>query len=292
MVEKMKYKRYTDAAAFHGDVFDSIAGREVENNIPLRNIVRAVNGWDSSTWHFSTVSDGGRLLLVSVMTPPHNITICRTDACSDDKFESALGVLSDSLLSENTSVPGVTAPNETAERFAEMHTAATGRKYETYKDLRGYNLFRVNEGIERRGTVRPANENDLCFIPYWIAGFFGDTRLLNTSAGSLNDAYGNALFQLSNNDLCILEDGGRPVSMAGAMAVANRGRAVGHVYTPPFFRGNGYATSCVAAVSQRILDEGYECAILFTDLANPVSNSIYQKIGYEPVCDLKEIRFI
>jgi predicted GNAT family acetyltransferase len=30
---------------------------------------------------------------------------------------------------------------------------------------------------------------------------------------------------------------------------------------------------------------------LFTDLANPTSNSIYQKIGYRPVFDICEIEF-
>jgi predicted GNAT family acetyltransferase len=31
--------------------------------------------------------------------------------------------------------------------------------------------------------------------------------------------------------------------------------------------------------------------VLFTDLANPVSNSIYQRIGFEPVSDWLRIDF-
>jgi len=41
----------------------------------------------------------------------------------------------------------------------------------------------------------------------------------------------------------------------------------------------------VSALSQKLLDSGYERCSLFTDLANPTSNSIYQKIGYRPVGD-------
>jgi hypothetical protein len=67
--------------------------------------------------------------------------------------------------------------------------------------------------------------------------------------------------------------------------------SVGPVYTPPERRGRGYATACVAALSQTILDEGWAFCTLFTDLANPTSNSIYQKIGYHPVCDFAEYRF-
>lgn len=49
-----------------------------------------------------------------------------------------------------------------------------------------------------------------------------------------------------------------------------------------------YASACVAALSQLILDEGKEFCTLFTDLANPTSNHIYQQIGYRPVCDFAE----
>jgi predicted GNAT family acetyltransferase len=40
-----------------------------------------------------------------------------------------------------------------------------------------------------------------------------------------------------------------------------------------------------------ILDSGKKFCFLFTDQANPTSNSIYQKIGYEPVCDFHEYTF-
>jgi hypothetical protein len=60
---------------------------------------------------------------------------------------------------------------------------------------------------------------------------------------------------------------------------------VGPVYTPPEFRGHGYASAATAAASQQALDAGASEVLLFTDLANPVSNSIYQRIGYRAVED-------
>jgi predicted GNAT family acetyltransferase len=63
------------------------------------------------------------------------------------------------------------------------------------------------------------------------------------------------------------------------------------VYTPPALRGRGYASALVAAVSQAQLDAGRRFCFLFTDLANPTSNRIYQDIGYEAVCDVDEYRF-
>jgi len=64
------------------------------------------------------------------------------------------------------------------------------------------------------------------------------------------------------------------------------------VYTPPEFRGRGYASALVAALSQAMLDAGYHFCTLFTDLANPTSNHIYQAIGYQPVCDTDEYDYL
>ena len=75
------------------------------------------------------------------------------------------------------------------------------------------------------------------------------------------------------------------VSIALKTRKTPHGHFLSHVYTPPEERGKGYATACVAALSRLLLDEGNEYCGLFTDLSNPVSNHIYQKMGYEPVCD-------
>jgi predicted GNAT family acetyltransferase len=63
------------------------------------------------------------------------------------------------------------------------------------------------------------------------------------------------------------------------------------VYTPPECRGKGYGSAVTAAASQWALDAGAENVLLFTDLANPTSNSIYQRIGYRPVYDSTELAF-
>lgn len=55
--------------------------------------------------------------------------------------------------------------------------------------------------------------------------------------------------------------------------------------------GKGYATSCVAQLSQMALDKGFKRCVLYTDLLNSISNSIYQKIGYKAVCDSLMLKF-
>jgi predicted GNAT family acetyltransferase len=47
-----------------------------------------------------------------------------------------------------------------------------------------------------------------------------------------------------------------------------------------------------AAASRWALEAGAERVVLFTDLANPTTNRLYPRIGYRPVHDAVEVRFI
>ena len=86
-------------------------------------------------------------------------------------------------------------------------------------------------------------------------------------------------------------DDSEPVSMVALNpAVADVVR-VGAVYTPPEHRNRGYASSAVAAASQLALTNGARRCTLFTDRANPTSNSIYQALGYERRGDWLEFDF-
>ena len=105
-------------------------------------------------------------------------------------------------------------------------------------------------------------------------------------------------FRLSSPTAGILlwEDGGEPVSLAGWGGPTPNGIRIGPVYTPPALRGRGYATALTAALSQRLLDGrlfagGRRFCFLYTDLANPTSNAIYERIGYRRVAESAEIVF-
>ena len=87
------------------------------------------------------------------------------------------------------------------------------------------------------------------------------------------------------------DENGQVVTMAGRSRPTRHGATVNSVYTPPELRGKGYASNCVAALSQLILDSGKRFASLFTDLSNPTSNYIYQKMGYRHLLDYDDIVF-
>jgi GNAT superfamily N-acetyltransferase len=75
-------------------------------------------------------------------------------------------------------------------------------------------------------------------------------------------------------------------ALVAALTRAVGGMArIGPVYTPPALRGRGYAAAVTAAVSQAALDAGVRAVVLYTDLANPTSNALYERLGYRAVED-------
>ncbi|NEE13359.1 GNAT family N-acetyltransferase, partial [Streptomyces sp. SID7499] len=55
--------------------------------------------------------------------------------------------------------------------------------------------------------------------------------------------------------------------------------------TPPELRGRGYAAAVTDAAGRAAGESGAAEVVLFADLANPTSNGVYLRIGYEPVAD-------
>ncbi|MFZ7132177.1 MAG: GNAT family N-acetyltransferase [Eubacteriales bacterium] len=288
----MIYKRFYDAKEFYNETFNILKKHEAQNSLPLGNVVIGNNGGESDgwrntkNWYMSTVSDiSGYVQLVSIMTPPFNITMYETDNLPNDE---ALNCLCDNIFKDNIEIPGIISEKKLAERFSKTYIKKMNMEYKVLRNMRIYILNKVNN-IPLIGSVRKAEKKDLYYLPYWNIGFNNDCNL---GSQNFSDAVINIERAINHEMLYVLEDRGMPVSMASALREIINGRCIGMVYTPPYFRKSGYASSCVAQSSQRVLDMGYKYVSLFTDLSNPISNSIYQKIGYKPICDYNEVQFI
>jgi len=132
-----------------------------------------------------------------------------------------------------------------------------------------------------------AEANDSALVTEWIKQFTQE------ALSPIEDEQARQLAQASidSNALYIWQDG-EAVSMAKKTRPTPNGITVNLVYTPPQHRKRGYASSCVAALSQELLDSGYKFCSLYTDLANPTSNKIYMDIGYNPIADSVVYRFV
>jgi predicted GNAT family acetyltransferase len=140
------------------------------------------------------------------------------------------------------------------------------------------------------GSLRRATTADRELVIDWMTAFHAEA---GSTAEPRRAALRAAETRLDSPDSALyFWVDGAPVSMAGYTGPTPNGIRVGPVYTPPEHRRRGYASACVAALSQLLLDDGRRFCFLFTDLSNPTSNHIYQAIGYRPVCDVDEYRFL
>ena len=287
----MKFNLYDDIKSFYRDTYDVLMRHEAQNLIPLGNIIIGNEGTDKSGWRdpakwfMATVSGESGILLTAVMTPPHNLTLYATENKINDE---ALSCLVTGTGESGFQIPGVMTEKALAERFAHAYAAAKNVQYHINKNQRIYELLKVNPEIRLMGNLRLAEEKDMSFLPYWIEGFNSDCFGNSPAPKPDQEAY---RYHINTKMLYILEVDRTPVTMAQRNREMRTVCGVGQVYTPPYFRGKGYASSCVAAVSALILKKGFTKCVLYTDLANPISNSIYQKIGYTPVCDSLELKF-
>lgn len=182
---------------------------------------------------------------------------------------------------------GVVGVRAACEAFALRWHALTGRSHALRVELRNHKLTRVEPVSQPSGAARVATAEDIAWVGDAQRDFLIEVALPEDPARLL------ALVpkRIERGQFWIWDDAG-PVAFAGWTDAPPDAGRIAPVYTPPPARGRGYATALVAALSQALLDDGRQRLFLITDLANPISNSIYARIGYQPQSDLFHFDFL
>ena len=280
----MELITYTDAAAFLRLARAPLEREEAIHNVMLGVALRLVGNpafYGGEPAYLATVSEGEGLVAAALMTPPHNLLVY--GAGVPDRCGAALGLIARDLQRSGRRVPGVLGPAPYSRFFAEAWCVAAGRSFRPGMRHRVYELREVLPVPVSPGALRVAGEADLPLLARWLAQFVVDAHMEDRPP----DKKETAQRLIADGDAFLWQDG-QPVSLAARSRRLPHGIAVGPVYTPAALRGRGYATSCVAALSRRLLADGWEYCCLHADLANPTSTSIYQKIGYRPLCEFEE----
>ncbi|MFE6780133.1 GNAT family N-acetyltransferase [Streptomyces sp. NPDC057702] len=162
--------------------------------------------------------------------------------------------------------------------FAAQWAQLTGGDWRVTGRQRLYRLGELAPPVPApAGRARLATPEDRGWLLDWFDAYHRDVGEDATdSARALDD-------RLSHGGCTLWEVGGTPVSMAGVTRASAGMVRVGGVYTPDALRGKGYAGAVVTAVSQAALDAGVPRVLLFTDVTNPTSNALYQRLGYRVV---------
>jgi GNAT superfamily N-acetyltransferase len=218
-------------------------------------------------------SGGGEITAALLHTPPYPVLLTRLP-------ERSAEPLAEALVAGRRQLAGVNAAQGDAAPFAAAWSRLTGASSRESRRSRLFRLERLQPPDPGPpGAAREATAADRGLLESWLAAFGEE---IGESYQNPSDVVDD---KLSYHGLTLWEAGGAAVSMAGRNRSAAGAVRVAPVYTPPEHRRQGYAGAVTAAVSQAALDAGAHHVVLFTDLANPTSNALYQRLGYRPVED-------
>ena len=286
----MKVRFYDDIDEFYNVAYPFLLEHEAENNLPLAILIslkKNIEVYGKEKPLLFSLTNAKVIKVIVLRTPPHDLLISYTDDLS------TIEVLSEELTKRGEKLPGVLSFKEAADTFAEQWSEKNSLKYDLFRKERIYKLVKVSEETlgHRKFSVAPKAYQELVF--QW-AGEMMKEALINATEDDILRMIEilREEFDRDRSRMFLLFENDEPVSMARDAGKTPNGVFVNFVYTPIPLRRRGYATECVAKLSKHLLETGNKYCFLFTDLSNPTSNRIYQKIGYQPVIDENHYKFV
>jgi uncharacterized protein len=273
----MQLHRFDSIDKFWNKTQAYLLQHEAENNLLLAVVHTLLHNPEryQNPPYLAMVEIDGDVVATAIRTPPRKLLLSKASDLD------ALTIIARDL--EQEPLPGVMGLVPEVETFLREWQGLTGQSYRRLMEMRIHQLTALQPLIAAHGHLRLVTENDRTLLREWLPAFDAETGL-----EVIEDVEPIVTNRLNKQDTYLWEDNNVPVSLAAGMQFSPNAARIGSVYTPPAYRRKGYATACVAALSQKLLDEGCDSCFLLTDIANPTSNHIYQQIGYVPVCDWHE----
>src|SRR5689334_12598744 len=286
----MELVRHHTAASLLAEAGDFLTAREAEHNLPLGILLSLRDRPDAGSEPYLAIArDDAGIALVAVRTPPYRVVLSEPGAATE-RLDAAIAALVEDLAAVDPTMDSAMGPEAVVGPFGDRWSAATGTTATVESEERIYRLARVIPPDPISGRWRLADAGDEAVLHAWLQAFHVEAMPPGSPQPD-HDEYVGRLVRREDRFAYLWEDGGRIASLVVAGARTPSGRRIGPVYTPPADRGHGYASALTAAASADQLARGARFCFLFTDLANPTANRIYQRIGYERVSDVDVVRF-
>ena len=271
---------YRSPQLFLADTEQFLEKREIENNL----ILGLCNGFADKTKEqegcvFISAFDGPAIKAASIKTAAKAIIACDMDEPGYTKELAA------HYRKNKIDLKGVVGEEPYVNEFSHGY----GKQPYVDMTLLVHRLTAVNKLPRAPGTFGKADIGDADLIATWSMTFEEEK---NPAVRKNNEQLLKITQdKIAAGDVFKWTDQGNMVSVAAINRRTKNAGIVGLVYTPNEHRGKGYATSHVQTLSEYLLQKGVKYCGLFTDKANPTSNHIYKKIGYEPVAECMDIGY-
>lgn len=267
----------SDVGAALDRVGDYLAADRIRHELVIATLLldrgsgRPVRAW----W----AHRAGRVLGVVVQAATHaEVSQVHDDAASP--LATAVAEAGDPPLAT------INGPASDVERIATHYTVASKRPGTPGSATCAMETSGVAYPPEPTGARRLARTDDLDLIVGWLEVFDQET------GGNVDRDFNRALATsyIERSQLHLWDTDQGPVASTAVFAPDPDVARLVFVYTPVEYRGHGFASRLVAEVAQAVLDAGSRC-ILFTDMANPTSTAIYERVGFRPLDVLVQYEF-
>jgi ribosomal protein S18 acetylase RimI-like enzyme len=264
----------TDDVELYAERAWELLARDPARQTVALTIIESARGgyrWSGEPMLFGWFDDG-EVRGAVLYTPPYELLLA---VVPEDTVAPLVGAL------RGVELPGVNGREEVVDAFAAA-----------WQPPRSAVAFRMR--LYRLGTLRPppapgaarrAGADELGLAVRWLEAFEVDAGVHRTNVEP------GARERIAGGRLWLWEHDGEPVALAARTATAAGVSRIAPVYTPAEHRRRGYGAAVTAACTADALERDAEHVVLFTDLANPTSNSIYRQIGFDPVGDYVVVRF-
>lgn len=276
----LKLTLFDDVDLFKKEVIPYLEKDEIINGLVL-GLILALK--DEKPKLMATVQRAGNIILVLFQTSPKQIILSKADLLSNEEINQ-LSKLIDSKIID---IPGFVGEKNLTVKLANEIVKLRGFKSEVFMNQRIYRLDQLLKKAEINDGLVKLETKDHLLVREWVYQFsinIGD-KLTKEEADK------KALDLIEKGRLYAWEVDGEIVSMANGTRPTKSNINLNFVYTPPSERKKGYASSCVSALTELFLQQGFRTTSLYTDLDNPTSNKIYLEIGYKPIIDSIVIYF-
>jgi ribosomal protein S18 acetylase RimI-like enzyme len=196
---------------------------------------------------------------------------------------AAIDALVEAMAEDSPGLPGVVGEAAPVSRFAGRWAEQCRVPAAPVEGGRLYRLGMLVAPPTMPGLLRQGTAGDEDTVIDWAAQFQAET-------GDGGDTVANVRHRLAAGHLWVWEDGDS-VAMASAPGAVFGVARVGLVFTRPDCRRRGYAAAVVAALSEHLLGGQADTCILYTQLSNPTSNAVYQRLGYRAVTETVTYQF-
>ena len=282
----MQFNKYEDINIFWNDTKELLEKEEWYNCLMIGNCMEGTQK-GKVDWFLATITNNnGNIELIMLYRKPWKLILYSPSYNYSDEI---LEFAANEIYKYDKELLGVNSEKSVANKFAKYYCNLSNMKYLVHTGLRILLLENIEKGKLLNDVIyRKATLDDKEILVKYIQDFMKEALNEECDYKKAEEKF-NKYFE---KGYYVLEKDNKIICQANTSRVMKYGKCVSGVYTPKEERGKSYSYNLIYRISKELLDKGDKYCVLYTDDANPISNHVYEKIGYKRKSNWEELDFI